>query len=348
MWMFCYRWRWWMGGLAALLLVATASMWSERIEIAAQAMVRAPNQGQSAPAPAKLGENLRAPGVSQALQITVGTPPTILSVWIVDPPWIADTNTDPASGTDSAVPTSTPSSTDAPAVAPRDARPRPRGTVLYLHGIYARKQMMLETAISHAARGYRGILVDSRGHGESNGEWITYGAQETRDYSELLDELERRGILDGKLAVYGCSYGAGVAVQLAGRDPRVAAAIALAPFSSMHDVVHARAHSLWLDWIFNKADIDAAIARAGQLAGFDPAAADGVAAMRSRPVRLLVIHGRLDTTIPCAEGIAVHAAADPASKLVIIDRAQHDNWTHAGNSAIWTESTAWLDRWIGK
>ena len=34
------------------------------------------------------------------------------------------------------------------------------------------------------------MLVDLRGHGGSSGRWLTYGVVESRDLSQLIDQLE--------------------------------------------------------------------------------------------------------------------------------------------------------------
>ncbi|MEP0847429.1 MAG: alpha/beta fold hydrolase [Phycisphaerae bacterium] len=281
------------------------------VAIAARLIAYAPNHGRSIDTqrPTDAAE-LRERGVNESLRVRVGPPEASLAVWIVEP--------------------------QGPA----------RGTILYLHGIFDSKSSLLPTAHSHAQRGYRGVLVDSRGHGESTGEWLTYGAQEAEDYSQVLDELQRRGLLAGRLGVYGCSYGAGVAVQLAGRDDRIAAAVVLAPFSSMREIVLARVRSLHLDWAFNERTIAAAIERAGELAGFDPAKADGVAALGYRALPLLVIHGQEDRTIPSEQGVRLCAAAGRDARLVLIPGATHDDWTDAGRASLWIESSAWFDDWL--
>lgn len=281
------------------------------VAVAARLIAYAPNHGRRIDSnrPADIAR-LRERGVSEAFRVPVGPPDASLAVWIVEPPG------------------------------------PPRGTILYLHGIFDNKGSLLPTARSPAKRGYRGVLIDSRGHGESTGEWLTYGAREAADYSQVLDELGRRGLLAGRIGVYGCSYGAGVAVQFAARDERVAAAVVLAPFSSMREIVRARVRSLNLAWLFDDATIDAAIARVGELAQFDPDQADGVAALSCRPVPLLVIHGERDRTIPCDQGARLAAADGPGSRLVLIPGATHDDWTDAGLGALWIESSAWFDNWL--
>lgn len=299
--------------MLALLAVCTLGC----VQLAARAIATSPNHGKSINTKGPPDKPaLRRRGVADAFRVEIEAPRASLAVWIVDPP------------------------TGAKSI-------EPRATILFLHGIFARKEVMLETAKSFAAMGYRGVLVDSRGHGESTGDYLGYGGLESRDYSRVLDELEKRRLIAGRVGVYGCSYGAGVAVQFAARDRRVAAVVALAPFSSMREIVHDRARSLGLRCLMSEKTIDAAIAMACDRAGFAAEDADGVAALRSRRVPLLVIHGRKDRTIPFLHGERLIAAAGPAARLVPVDGATHENWTPQGLRLLWPESCNWFERWLG-
>src|SRR5258706_4821522 len=137
-------------------------------------------------------------GVNRQLRVDVGPPPASLAVWIIEPPTNSST----------------------------------RGTVLVLHGVQDKKTSMLDIGRRLATAGYRAVLVDGRGHGRSSGQWLTYGVLESRDLSQLLDALATQDLLAGKVGVYGVSYGAAAGIMLAGRDARVAAAVAVAPVSS--------------------------------------------------------------------------------------------------------------------
>lgn len=110
--------------------------------------------------------------------------------------------------------------------------PSPRGTILVLHGIRDRKTNMLGVGRLLSQNGFRAILIDLRGHGDSSGDRLTCGIVEARDLSQVVDELSRRGLLSGALGVYGPSYGGAVAIQLAALDPRVRAVAAVSTFSS--------------------------------------------------------------------------------------------------------------------
>ena len=316
------RWRIWIWRVIGALLVAVVGVvgiaWINRVEWAAWGIVSAPNRGRviSASDDPGLAELARL-GVSQAFRVEVGVPRASLAVWIVEPA--------------------------------RNSGIKPRGTILFLHGIWDRKNSQLGMARGFAERGYRGVLVDARGHGASSGEFLSYGVREVEDYRQLLDELERRGLLAGRLGVYGVSYGAGCAVQLAGADARVAAVVAVAPFSSLRSEVHAYALQVlpWAEW-FGDGWVGAALERAGQIGGFDPDRADGVAAVRNSAAHFLLIHGREDAKIPWRESWRLHEAGMEKSEIIVVPGEGHDSITWDRTGVIGGESTAWFERWVGE
>ena len=87
-------------------------------------------------------------------------------------------------------------------VDPADAAP-PRGTVLVLHGVVSSGRAMLPHTRRLAHHGYRAVLVDLRGHGKSDGQYLTYGVQESDDLVRVIDALETRRLVYGE-DVTGC------------------------------------------------------------------------------------------------------------------------------------------------
>src|SRR5688500_6385663 len=81
----------------------------------------------------------------------------------------------------------------------------PRGTVVLLHGVRMDRRSLVEVGVDFANAGYRSVLMDLRGHGESTGSYLTYGAVEARDVSALLDQLGARGGGLGCVGAYGFS-----------------------------------------------------------------------------------------------------------------------------------------------
>jgi alpha-beta hydrolase superfamily lysophospholipase len=219
----------------------------------------------------------------------------------------------------------------------------PRGTVLLLHGIRDRKLQLVPEARRHAARGLRAVAVDSRGHGESSGRYLTYGVEEAQDLAALVDELERRGLLARPLAVVGNSYGAATALLYAAIDARIDRVAALAPFASLRQVVRA-----YLGWVLGPPAawvpggvVDRLIDESAQRAGFDPdrACPRCVAPRIRAPV--LLVHSRDDERIPWRHSVEIHDALKARKKLVLVAGVGHVRVARA--AGVREEIQRWLD-----
>lgn len=225
------------------------------------------------------------------------------------------------------------------AVAVDEPRGPARATVFCLHGIRDRKESLAGWAARLTAAGYRAVRVDSRGHGGSTGDWLTYGVEESRDLSALVDALQP----SGPLAVIGVSYGGATAVEWAAREPRLRAAVAVAPFASLREIVPPYLSRLVpLGGLVPRFVVARTLARAGRLAAFDPDAASPRAAVASLRAPLLVLHGTRDDKIPYAQAEEIVAAAGGRARLVPLDGQDHDHV--AGDARLWPPVLDFLAR----
>ena len=206
----------------------------------------------------------------------------------------------------------------------------PRATIFVLHGIRDRKESLRHWAEHLTEAGYRAVLVDSRGHGHSTGDWLTYGVQESRDLSQLLDALH----LDGPIGVMGVSYGGATAVEWAAREPRVRAAVAVAPFASLRDIVpiYTPRTVPLIGWLVPRFLQMRTVDAAGRLAGFDPDAASPRDAAHATHTPILLIHGRNDVTVPLRQSELIAAGA-PSVTLTTLDAQDHDHIS--GDARLW-------------
>ena len=206
----------------------------------------------------------------------------------------------------------------------------PRATIFVLHGIGDRKESMRHWGEHLAEAGYRAVLVDSRGHGHSTGQWLTYGVQESRDLSQLIDALH----LDGPIGVMGISYGGATAVEWAAREPRVRAAVAVAPFASLRDIVpiYTPRTIPVIGWLVPRWVQMRTVDVAGRMAGFDPDAASPRAAAHATHTPILLIHGKSDVTVPLGQSELIAASA-PSVTLTVLDAQDHDHIS--GDPRLW-------------
>ncbi|HEV2690500.1 MAG TPA: alpha/beta fold hydrolase, partial [Bryobacteraceae bacterium] len=107
--------------------------------------------------------------------------------------------------------------------------------VMVLHGISDSRMGPMGLAKLFLAQGYEVLAPDSRGHGESGGELVTYGLCEADDVHRWVDWL----IADGhprKVFGMGESLGAAVLLQSLAVEPRFSAVVAECPFANFERV----------------------------------------------------------------------------------------------------------------
>jgi pimeloyl-ACP methyl ester carboxylesterase len=221
-----------------------------------------------------------------------------------------------------------------------------RGTIVLLHGVRMDRSSLVSAGVAFHQAGYRSVLVDLRGHGESSGRYLTYGALEAADLSELLDSLSARGVPLGNVGVFGFSYGAAVALDLGARDERVCAVVAAAPFASLREAVVDYRHK-YLPAAFELIPqrwFDAAIDDAGWLAAFNPdQSAPSLAVSRSRAHQLL-LHGTSDTQVPLRHSLALSSLAGARTELRTIRGAEHYDLPRGAQ--VEHEALRWFERWL--
>lgn len=300
-------------GLAATVVVGFGGCQ----RILARLIVYAPNHGWH-PTPTAWAATaaLDTSNPDAEWRIRVGPPDAELAFQIIDPPY------------------------------PNHAAARElRGTILILHGIYASKEHMRPVADLLAAAGYRSVLVDLRGHGHSTGDWLTYGVVESRDLSQVIDALNARRLIAGCIGVYGASYGGGIAIQWAGRDPRIDSVVAVAAFASLKEVVPSVAElTLPSANLLSDEFVRQTIVMAGQLADFDPEEADNIAAIRRTHAAVLLFHGDRDAKIPCSQSYELAEAAGAKARYIELFGEDHTSIMGDRDQVIANEMVAWFNR----
>ncbi len=300
----------WWGAFVAL--VATAWIIGSRgcANWVAHALVDSPNAYRSNDEIVQFDTAALPEGVNQHLRIDVGPPAASLSVWVMHP-----------------------------------SAGAPRATILLLHGIRDSKESQLGFGRALTAAGYRAVLIDLRGHGGSSGRWLTYGATEARDLSQVLDHLEAAGLIARPVGVLGSSYGGSISLQLAGIDSRVKAVVAIAPFAHVRDLIRCYARQMNLSWLLTDQVIDDGFRQACELSVSDLARVDCAEAAAHSSARLLFIHGHNDANIPCSHSQRIAAAAGERAKLMLLDGEDHISIFRDERGVVRNAALDWFARW---
>ncbi len=193
-----------------------------------------------------------------------------------------------------------------------------RGTVVILHEMRKSKGSFPYFGAGQklAEIGYDVILMDLRAHGRSGGKYVTYGAREKYDVKAVVDSLVGSGELHGDVYVFGAGIGGATAIQYAAVDPRCKGVVALTPYKDFDTIARQWLNALTLT--LTESQKLAAIAKAAEIAQFDPAEASAVTAAADVKVPMLLLHGLVDFSVPVEHSEAILAAAGGPKKLQLI------------------------------
>lgn len=112
-----------------------------------------------------------------------------------------------------------------------------RPTVIALHGVSKNRTDMVRFAIALGAAGMNVLMFDGRGHGKSEGRFVTYGFYEKRDVEAAIDfAVAEKGVSDTRIGLAGISMGAAITLQVAAANRRIRAIWTDSPFASLSRV----------------------------------------------------------------------------------------------------------------
>lgn len=180
--------------------------------------------------------------------------------------------------------------------------------VLYLHGNGGTVGNRAHRFAQLHRFGWGVLMPDYRGFGGNPGKPAETGLSE--DASAAYATLAARGIVAGRIVLWGESLGTGIAVRLAAREP-VGAVVLESPFTSVAAIARARYWWAPVDWLM--------------LDRFDL-----IGRIRQVRAPLLVLTGGRDDVVPPAMGRAVFAAANEPKQFWFAPEADHNNLGEAG------------------
>ncbi len=202
-----------------------------------------------------------------------------------------------------------------------------RGSVMLLHGLGEDGASMAPWALVLARRGYRVLMPDLPGQGESSSMRPGFGPREARVIAQLISLLRLQGQLPEPFYLLGESYGADVAIFTAAQLHGVDGTVALEPFASpVQAILRAPGSGLfvpkWLGDFFGLSTMRAAIARADRDLGIDLAAIEPGHALAQVTHCVAVVGGSRDglTTVGEWRRMLVQA---PHARLTVLPGDNH-------------------------
>jgi dipeptidyl aminopeptidase/acylaminoacyl peptidase len=200
--------------------------------------------------------------------------------------------------------------------------PNPKGTIVLSHGYSGDCTPDLIYAPMLRAAGYNTLFFDYRGHGASDGDFVSLVYFERADLLAALDFLRSRGV--ARVGLLGFSMGGAVALATAPRSSMVAAVASDSAFAELRAVLQnaaiargsPRGLASLLAWLI--VGMASARLRANLLSA-DPIRWVGKIAPRP----LLIMHAEKDASVPVSEARRLFAAAREPKELWIVPNAAH-------------------------
>lgn len=218
--------------------------------------------------------------------------------------------------------------------------------VVMTHGITDNREGVAGYSPIFLDRGYAVLLPDARAHGESGGEFATYGVREADDLHRWVSFLYER---DPPRCVYGFgeSYGAALLLQSLAVEPRFCAMAVEDSFSSAREMSYERVSGPlhvgdWFGRTAGRPVIWMARAYARLRYGIDLLQPSPLEALRNSRVPVLLIHGEEDRSINPRHAMMLAAAGAGHVQLWLVPRAWHTGAWSVAHEEFEARVTGWF------
>jgi len=194
--------------------------------------------------------------------------------------------------------------------------------LLILHGFGAAKEHMINHVLLAQKNGFPAMVIDFRGHGDSDPALASFGYHERKDVVAALDFLKARG--EKRVCLWGISMGAVTALMTAALHPEnVCGVIADAPFDTLHNTIahHARLFYGLPEFPLLYLTYPRIEARGG----YPINAVSSIAALREIHVPVFFMAGEKDLRMPVALVRSLYEQARAPKRFYVIPKAGHES-----------------------
>jgi dipeptidyl aminopeptidase/acylaminoacyl peptidase len=202
---------------------------------------------------------------------------------------------------------------------------RKAATVVVLHGVKKNRTDVLRAALVLRRAGLNVLLFDGRGHGNSEGRYVTYGFYERRDVESAIEWLVQEKKIDGsRVGLAGESMGAAIALQVAAHNPQIRAVWADSPFASLRRITEEFVKRITgLPGAVLNPVLWTSIQVASYRGKFDVYSVDPLALAGKIGCPVYLVHGTGDQLISTAHSESIYEALGGEKNIWFVEGARH-------------------------
>lgn len=199
-----------------------------------------------------------------------------------------------------------------------------RRWIIIVHGYTANLQLSTQYIDLFQQEGFNILLVDQRRHGESEGEFSTYGYKEKYDVESWVTMLTTQYGEDIIVGLHGQSLGGGTVLEyLSIAQPNVKFVIADCPYSDLTELIGYQIKVLNKTPLFPLLNLVNLFLK--RKAGFTLEQVSPIKAVKNSLLPVMFIHGTEDTYVPTQMSVDMYNVKQGAKKLLLIPKAVHAN-----------------------
>jgi uncharacterized protein len=218
--------------------------------------------------------------------------------------------------------------------------------VILLHGVGDNRQGMMGFAVRFLSNGFAVLVPDSRGQGESGGDFPTYGLKESNDIQRWFDWLVAQ---QHPRCVFGMgeSMGAAILLQAVEKERRFCAVVAESSFASFRQIAYVRVGQFfhtgtWLGRVALRPAVELAFLYGRLTRGVNLADASPERSVVASRVPILLIHGLADDNIPFQQSERIRAHNPSEIVLWEVPHAGHCGAVNAAAGEFDTRVLGWF------
>lgn len=194
--------------------------------------------------------------------------------------------------------------------------------IIILHGYSVDHRRSCQYIDFFREKGFNILLVDQRSHGESEGQYTTYGSYEVKDLNLWVNLMFEKLGENCVIGVHGHSMGASTALLYSVEgEGMVSFIIAEAGYSDAGELLKSKLHKHKIP-IFPFYQLTCQRVKAK--CGFRIKDVCPINIVQNSNIPILFIHGDMDELVPCRMGIDMYKAKKDPKDIYIVKEGMHN------------------------